>query len=210
MISYKLYVPKRVMSMKTEKLTVVIADDEPITRMDLRELLLDSGYEVVAEAGDGFDALEACRKYQPDIVLMDIKMPLLDGLSAAKMIVQEDLTDAIILLTAYREMEFIDEAKKIGVNGYLVKPIDEKSLIPSMEVMLSKGREIKRLRKDIQRVSSRLENRGVIERAKGRVMREKGMTEEEAYIYIRNLSLQKGVSMRQIADIILQSKAMVR
>lgn len=86
--------------MKTEKLTVVIADDEPITRMDLRELLLDSGYEVVAEAGDGFDALEACRKYQPDIVLMDIKMPLLDGLSAAKMIVQEDLTDAIILLTA--------------------------------------------------------------------------------------------------------------
>ena len=191
--------------MKTEKLTVVIADDEPITRMDLRELLLDSGYEVVAEAGDGFDALEACRKYQPDIVLMDIKMPLLDGLSAAKMIVQEDLTDAIILLTAYREMEFIDEAKKIGVNGYLVKPIDEKSLIPSMEVMLSKGREIKRLRKDIQRVSSRLENRGVIERAKGRVM-----TEEEAYIYIRNLSLQKGVSMRQIADIILQSKAMVR
>ncbi|MDY2984585.1 MAG: response regulator [Synergistes jonesii] len=194
--------------MKTEKLTVVIADDEPITRMDLRELLLDSGYEVVAEAGDGFDALEACRKYQPDIVLMDIKMPLLDGLSAAKMIVQEDLTDAIILLTAYREMEFIDEAKKIGVNGYLVKPIDEKSLIPSMEVMLSKGREIKRLRKDIQRVSSRLENRGVIERAKGRVMREKGMTEEEAYIYIRNLSLQKGVSMRQIADIILQSKAM--
>lgn len=210
MISYKLYVPKRVMSMKTEKLTVVIADDEPITRMDLRELLLDSGYEVVAEAGDGFDALEACRKYQPDIVLMDIKMPLLDGLSAAKMIVQEDLTDAIILLTAYREMEFIDEAKKIGVNGYLVKPIDEKSLIPSMEVMLSKGREIKRLRKDIQRVSSRLENRGVIERAKGRVMREKGMTEEEAYIYIRNLSLQKGVSMRQIADIILQSKAMAR
>ena len=196
--------------MKTEKLTVVIADDEPITRMDLRELLLDSGYEVVAEAGDGFDALEACRKYQPDIVLMDIKMPLLDGLSAAKMIVQEDLTDAIILLTAYREMEFIDEAKKIGVNGYLVKPIDEKSLIPSMEVMLSKGREIKRLRKDIQRVSSRLETRGVIERAKGRVMREKGMTEEEAYIYIRNLSLQKGVSMRQIADIILQSKAMVR
>ncbi|KEJ92753.1 ANTAR domain-containing response regulator [Synergistes jonesii] len=196
--------------MKTEKLTVVIADDEPITRMDLRELLLDSGYEVVAEAGDGFDALEACRKYQPDIVLMDIKMPLLDGLSAAKMIVQEDLTDAIILLTAYREMEFIDEAKKIGVNGYLVKPIDEKSLIPSMEVMLSKGREIKRLRKDIQRVSSRLENRGVIERAKGRVMREKGMTEEEAYIYIRNLSLQKGVSMRQIADIILQSKAMAR
>lgn len=196
--------------MKTEKLTVVIADDEPITRMDLRELLLDSGYEVVAEAGDGFDALEACRKYQPDIVLMDIKMPLLDGLSAAKMIVQEDLTDAIILLTAYREMEFIDEAKKIGVNGYLVKPIDEKSLIPSMEVMISKGREIKRLRKDIQRVSSRLENRGVIERAKGRVMREKGMTEEEAYIYIRNLSLQKGVSMRQIADIILQSKAMAR
>lgn len=196
--------------MKTEKLTVVIADDEPITRMDLRELLLDSGYEVVAEVGDGFDALEACRKYQPDIVLMDIKMPLLDGLSAAKMIVQEDLTDAIILLTAYREMEFIDEAKKIGVNGYLVKPIDEKSLIPSMEVMLSKGREIKRLRKDIQRVSSRLENRGVIERAKGRVMRKKGMTEEEAYIYIRNLSLQKGVSMRQIADIILQSKAMAR
>ena len=190
--------------MKDNKLNILIADDEPITRMDLRELLQESGYNVVAEAGDGFDAVEACKKHHPDLVLMDIKMPYLDGLSASRLIIEENLADAVVLLTAYGEKEFVEEAKAIGISGYLVKPINAKSLIPTIELLFKHIHEIKKLRRDINEISERFENRTIIERAKGRVMEELSMTEEEAYRYIKNLSLCKSISMRHVADLILQ------
>ncbi|MCE5201751.1 MAG: response regulator [Synergistaceae bacterium] len=190
--------------MKDDKLNILIADDEPITRMDLRELLQESGYNVVAEAGDGFDAVEACKKHHPDLVLMDIKMPYLDGLSASRLIIEENLADAVVLLTAYGEKEFVEEAKVIGISGYLVKPINAKSLIPTIELLFKHIHEIKKLRRDINEISERFENRTIIERAKGRVMEELSMTEEEAYRYIKNLSLCKSTSMRHVADLILQ------
>ena len=190
--------------MKDNKLNILIADDEPITRMDLRELLQESGYNVVAEAGDGFDAVEACKKHHPDLVLMDIKMPYLDGLSASRLIIEENLADAVVLLTAYGEKEFVEEAKAIGISGYLVKPINVKSLIPTIELLFKHIHEIKKLRRDINEISERFENRTIIEKAKGRVMEELSMTEEEAYRYIKNLSLCKSISMRHVADLILQ------
>ena len=190
--------------MKDNKLNILIADDEPITRMDLRELLQESGYNVVAEAGDGFDAVEACKKHHPDLVLMDIKMPYLDGLSASRLIIEENLADAVVLLTAYGEKEFVEEAKAIGISGYLVKPINVKSLIPTIELLFKHIHEIKKLRRDINEISERFENRTIIEKAKGRVMEELSMTEEEAYRYIKNLSLCKLISMRHVADLILQ------
>lgn len=190
--------------MKDNKLNILIADDEPITRMDLRELLQESGYNVVAEAGDGFDAVEACKKHHPDLVLMDIKMPYLDGLSASRLIIEENLADAVVLLTAYGEKEFVEEAKAIGISGYLVKPINAKSLIPTIELLFKHIHEIKKLRRDINEISERFENRTIIEKAKGRVMEELFMTEEEAYRYIKNLSLCKSISMRHVADLILQ------
>ena len=190
--------------MKDNKLNILIADDEPITRMDLRELLQESGYNVVAEAGDGFDAVEACKKHHPDLVLMDIKMPYLDGLSASRLIIEENLADAVVLLTAYGEKEFVEEAKAIGISGYLVKPINTKSLIPTIELLFKHIHEIKKLRRDINEISERFENRTIIEKAKGRVMEELSMTEEEAYRYIKNLSLCKSISMRHVADLILQ------
>lgn len=190
--------------MKDDKLNILIADDEPITRMDLRELLQESGYNVVAEAGDGFDAVEACKKHHPDLVLMDIKMPYLDGLSASRLIIEENLADAVVLLTAYGEKEFVEEAKAIGISGYLVKPINAKSLIPTIELLFKHIHEIKKLRRDINEISERFENRTIIEKAKGRVMEELSMTEEEAYRYIKNLSLCKSISMRHVADLILQ------
>ncbi|MBQ0055919.1 MAG: response regulator [Synergistaceae bacterium] len=192
--------------MAQNPISIVIADDEPITRMDLHELLSAAGYKIVAEAGDGFDALEACRKFRPNLALLDIRMPLLDGLSAAKMISDEDLVDTIVILTAYRDVEFINDAKSIGISGYLVKPIDEKSLIPSIEVMVERGREFKKLRREMQRTSNRLNNRSTIERAKGRIMEEQNMSENQAYTYIREMSLEKGLSMRDISEIILKSK----
>ena len=186
-----------------KKIRVVIADDEPITRMDLKELLESAQYEVAAEVGDGFDAVEACKQLHPDLVLMDIKMPLLDGLSAAHIIFEEALADTIILLTAYSEKEFIDQAKSVGIAGYLVKPIDEKSLMPNIELSVERSREIKRLKQDVARVSERLESRGIIEKAKGLVMAKQEMDEQTAYDYIRNLSRTKNLSMRRVAEIIL-------
>ena len=184
-------------------LRVVIADDEPITRMDIKEILEEKGYEVIGEAADGFDAVELCKTKKPELVLMDIKMPLLDGLSAARIMMEEDVDAAIVLLTAYSEREFIDSAKDLGVSGYLVKPIDEKSLIPSIELSVARNQEMRKLRRDIAKVSERLENRSIIEKAKGRIMERDGISEQEAYDFIRKLSLLKGMSMRRIAEILL-------
>ena len=189
--------------MEKDAIRVVIADDEPISRMDLKELLTEGGYTVVAEVSDGFDAVENCKLYHPDLVLLDIKMPLLDGLAAAKIIYEEELADTIIMLTAYSEREFVEQAKDYGVSGYLVKPIDEKSLIPNIELVVAQSKEMKRLRKDMAKVSERLANRSIIEKAKGQVMQEQNLSEQEAYHYIRKLSQLKGLSMRRVAEMIL-------
>lgn len=191
--------------MANPALRIVIAGDEPITRMDLKEFLEERGYSVLGEATDGFDAIEMCKKIKPDLVLMDIKMPLLDGLSAARILQQEQIGATIVLLTAYSEREFIDSAKEIGVSGYLVKPIDEKSIIPCIELAVARSREMQKLQKDIAKVEERLESRSIIEKAKGKIMERNGLCEQEAYDFIRKLSLTKNLSMRRVAEIILQA-----
>lgn len=186
---------------------VIIADDEPITRMDIRDMLEQEGYEVVAEAADGFDAVEACKKEHPDLVVMDVKMPLMDGMMASKIITGEDLAESVVLLTAYSDREFIEAAKQSGVSGYLVKPIDEKSFIPALEIAVERGREMKKLRQECQTITQRLENRTVIEQAKGQLMNNHGMTEQQAYDYIRQISKKKNVSMKKIAEVIIMKQA---
>lgn len=182
---------------------VIIAEDEPITRMDLREMLITAGYNVVGEASEGFDAIELCKKEKPDVVLLDIKMPLLDGLSAAKVICEEGSAQTILLLTAYSDSEFIRSATDIGVSGYMVKPIDEKSLVPNIEIAVARSREMALVKKECEYISQRLENRTIIEKAKGLLMESMKMSEAEAYEYIKNLSKEKKVSMKRIAEIIL-------
>ena len=186
------------------QIRVVLADDEPITKMDLHELLSAAGYNVVGEASDGFDAVELCRQTHPDLVLLDIKMPLLDGLSAARVIHEEALAGTIMMMTAYNEREFIEQAKQCSVDGYLVKPIDEKSLIPSIEMAVNRSREIGKLRRDIEKANDRLESRAVIEKAKGMLMAQENMSEQDAYTYIRKVSQEKHLSMKRVAEIILK------
>ncbi len=186
-------------------LRVVIADDEPITRMDLKEILEEKGYQVIGEATDGFDALELCKNNSPDVVLMDIKMPLLDGLSAARILQEEHVPTAVVLLTAYSEKEFIEKAKASGVSGYLVKPVDEKSIIPCIELAVARNREMQKLQKDIAKAEERLESRSIVEKAKGKIMESNGLNEQEAYEFIRKLSQTKKLSMRRVAEIILQA-----
>jgi two-component system, response regulator PdtaR len=189
--------------MAKEGLNIVVIDDEPITRMDLKEILESKGCNVLGEAGDGFDAIELCRKNNPDLVLLDVKMPFLDGISAAKIISDEGLADTIVLLTAYNEKEFIEGAKKSGVGGYLVKPIDEKSLMPCIELAVARSREMKKLKKDYEEVTSRLESRKTVEKAKGIIMKQNNLSEQDAYDYIRNISKKKEISMKRVAEIIL-------
>ncbi|MCD7735959.1 MAG: response regulator [Lachnospiraceae bacterium] len=185
------------------KLKILIADDEPIMRMDLRELLMEAGYDVVGDVADGFDAVEACKKNRPDLVFLDIRMPYLDGLSAAKIIFEEDLADAIILLTAYADIEFINQKKECGVCGYLVKPVDEKSLVPSIELAVSRSRDLRKLKKEIAKAQERLESRTVVEKAKGLIMLREGKSEQEAYEYLRNISQVKHLSMKRVAEMIM-------
>ena len=184
---------------------IIVVDDEPITRMDICEILKEANYDVVAQAGDGFDAIEQSRKHKPDFVIMDVKMPILDGLKAAKVITEEKLSRGIVLLTAYSNKEFIEEAKNIGIIGYIVKPIDEKSFIPNLEIIFNKQEEFEKLEKKYLKTSQKLEDRKKIDIAKSILMKKRGFTENEAYEYIRTLSMNKRCDMGKIADIIILS-----
>ncbi len=191
---------------KREKMRkIIVVDDEPITRMDICEILREANYEVVAEAGDGFDAIEQSRKHKPDFVIMDVKMPILDGLKAAKIITENKLSRGVVLLTAYSNKEFIEEAKNIGIIGYIVKPIDEKSFIPNLEIIFNKQEKFEELEKKYIKTSQKLEDRKKIDIAKSILMKTRNFTEEEAYEYIRTLSMNKRCDMGKIANVIILS-----
>ncbi|MBS4537838.1 ANTAR domain-containing response regulator [Clostridium sp. D2Q-11] len=184
---------------------IVVADDDPITRMDISEILKEENYNVVGEASDGFDAVELCRKFKPDLVIMDVKMPILDGIKASKVITNEGLAKCIVVLTAYSGMEFIDQAKESGVMAYIVKPIGKKNLIPTIEVAISRGEELEKIKNDAKNIESQLEYRKIIEKAKGILMKKENISEEEAYNMIRKLSMDKRYPMKNIASAIIMN-----
>ncbi|AQR78056.1 ANTAR domain-containing response regulator [Paenibacillus larvae] len=184
---------------------IVIVDDEPITRMDIRAMLEEADYDVVGEASDGFEAIELCKKHLPELVIMDIQMPILDGLKAGKRIITEQLAGGVLLLTAFSDKQTIEKASSIGALGYLVKPLDEKSLIPMVEVMIAKGKEIRKLEQNLTKLNQKMEERKAIEKAKGILMKENGCTEDEAYQMIRKLSMDRRCPMMEIAATIVIS-----
>lgn len=181
---------------------VVIADDESIIRMDLREMLISLGYLVVGETGDGISAVNLARELRPDLVIMDIKMPDLDGIQAAKILTEERLAP-VLLLTAFSQQELIEGAKDAGVVGYIVKPFRESELVPAIEVALSRFREFKALEKELTDTRNILETRKIVERAKGILMDTQGLKEAEAFRKIQKLSMNTRKSMREVAEAIL-------
>lgn len=187
------------------KKTIVIAEDEPITRMDICEILSEAGYEVVGEASNGFDAVELCRRFKPDLVLMDIKMPHLNGLKATKLIVNENIADAIVVLTAYSGSEFIEEAKTVGVTGYIVKPIEERNLLPAVEIAIARGKEIKVIKEEMTKINKDVEKRRTIDKAKEMLMEKYSITEEAAYKRLRKSSMDRRCSMQEIASAVIQN-----
>lgn len=184
---------------------IVIADDEPITRINIAEMLEDANYNVVGQAVDGFDAVELCKKHRPDLVILDVKMPLLDGLMAAKIINDEDLAGGIILLTAYSGREFIEKAKENSVLNYMVKPVTETSLLLAVEIAIHKADEIKKIKNETIKVTEKLEARVLVDRAKGMLIMKEKMSEDEAYNYIRKLSMDKRCSMKDISKALLMN-----
>ena len=181
---------------------VLIADDDPIIRLDLKQMLENLGYEVVAEAEDGQAAIHLARDISPDVCVLDVKMPVLDGIDAAKKLAEEQISPAI-LLTAYSDSELIDRAKESGVFGYLVKPFKPSDLAPAIEVARSRYEQNKLLSKEIDSLQSRLEARRLVEQAKGLIMKNEGVTEDEAYRRIQQQSMNARKSMKEIAEAIL-------
>lgn len=181
---------------------VVIADDESIIRMDLREMLTSLGYLVVGETGDGLSAVNLARELKPDLVIMDIKMPDLDGIQATKILTEERIAP-VLLLTAFSQQELVEGAKEAGVVGYIVKPFRESELVPAIEVALSRFREFKALERELTDTRNILETRKIVERAKGVLMDTQGLKEADAFRKIQKLSMNTRKSMREVAEAIM-------
>lgn len=190
---------------KVAQTRVVIADDESIIRMDLKEMLSGLGYQVVGEAGDGRQAIQMARELKPDLVIMDIKMPEMDGIQAARVLTEEKIAP-VLLLTAYSQQELVSGAREAGVVGYIVKPFRQDELMPAIEVALSRFREFRELEKEMGDLKETLEARKVIERAKGVLMDQYGLKEADAFRRIQKLSMDTRKSMREIAEAILLAR----
>jgi response regulator NasT len=185
-----------------EQLRLVIADDESIIRLNLRETLVGLGYLVVGDAGDGVSAIHLARELRPDLVIMDIKMPKLDGIQAAKVLTEERIAP-VLLLTAYSDRELVERARDAGVVNYIVKPFREAELLPAIEIALARFAEFQDMNKELGDLKDTMETRKLVERAKGVLMDTQGLKEQEAFRKIQQLSMNTRKSMREIAQAIL-------
>ena len=185
------------------KRTVVVVDDEPIIRLDLCQMLEEHDFQVVAEGADGFDAVEFCRQKHPEIVLLDLEMPIFDGMTAAETILAEELADCVVICTAFADEEFIRKAGNIGVSGYLVKPVEQRNLGPTLEIALAQGRRVSTYKEEVKEAERKIEENKIIERAKGRLAKVKNIPELDAYREMQKAAMEKRVALIVIAKAVL-------
>ncbi len=190
--------------MEKTRRTAVIVDDEPVTRMDLADMLEEAGFRVAGEAGDGFDAVELCEEKRPDVVLMDVKMPVFDGLTAAETILSRELAGCVVLLTAFQDREIVERAGRIGVTGYLAKPIDPRCLLPTLELALAQSERLQGSREQTRLVRQQMEDDRLVHRAQRAMARRMGCTEEEAYHKMRRMAMDKRVTVASLAQRLLE------
>lgn len=185
------------------KKKILIVEDDSIVRFDIGMMLKDAGYEVIGEIGDGEKAIEFVYSNEPDLIIMDIKMPKLDGLKASE-IISKKFNIPILLLTAYSQREYVEKAKRANIVGYLVKPINEMNLIPAVEIALNQAENVKKYNEKIQALDKKLEDRKIIEKAKGILMERFQLSEEQAYQKMRKLSMDKQISLDKLARYIIK------
>ena len=183
---------------------VLIAEDEALIRMDLAEMLRDEGYEIVGEAGDGQEAVELAEALNPDLVIMDVKMPRRDGIDAASEIASKRIAP-IVILTAFSQRDLVEKARDAGAMAYLVKPFNVNDLIPAIEVAVSRFGEIHALEEEVATLSDRLETRKLVERAKGLLQAKQGMTEPEAFKWIQRAAMDRRTTMKLVAEDVLET-----
>lgn len=181
---------------------ILVADDEPLIRLDLREMLATLGYQVVGEAADGATAVRLARETRPDLVIMDIQMPEINGIEAAETLTAENIAP-VLLLTAYSQKELVERAQQAGVVGYLVKPFRDSDIQPAVEVALARFEEFRAVREQVRTLEESLETRKIVDRAKGVLMDTQGLKEADAFRRIQKLSMDSRKSMREVAEAIL-------
>lgn len=181
---------------------VVVAEDESLIRMDLVEMLGEEGYDIVGEAADGATAVRLAEDLRPDLVVMDVKMPVLDGISAAERIVSQRIAP-VLILTAFSQRELVDKAREAGAMAYLVKPFTKADLVPAIEMAVTRHEELSQLETEITDLTERLETRKVVDRAKGILQTKFGLTESDAFRWIQKAAMDKRASMRRVAEIVL-------
>ncbi|TQN43347.1 response regulator receiver and ANTAR domain protein [Blastococcus colisei] len=192
--------------MSTETVRVIIAEDEALIRLDLKEMLEEEGYSVVAEVGDGQQAVDRARELRPDLVILDIQMPVLDGLSAAEQIASSRVAP-VIVLTAFSQRELVERARDAGAMAYLVKPFSKNDLVPAIEVARARFSEMTALDGEVRTLEERLETRKVVEKAKGLLMADLSITEAEAFRRIQQTAMNQRTSMKALAQSIVDAVA---
>ncbi len=178
---------------------VVIAEDEVLIRMDLAEMLSDEGYEVVGQAGDGATAIELAEGLRPDLVILDVKMPVLDGIAAAERIARDRIAP-VVILTAFSQRDLVERARDAGAMAYLVKPFNQSDLVPAIEMAVSRFAELAMLEAEVADLTERLETRKAVDRAKGVLQEQLGISEPDAFRWIQKTAMDLRLSMRQVAD----------
>ena len=185
-----------------ERIRIIIAEDESVIAMDIKEMLNNLGYLVVGEAGDGRSVVNLARELRPDVVLMDIKMPDMDGIEAGRILTQERVAP-VVLLTAFSQPDLIERAREAGVVAYLVKPVQEADLAPAIEIALARFTEFRELEKEVDSLQDQLETRKLVDRAKGILMDTQGLAEADAFRRIQKMSMNTRKSMKEIAQAII-------
>ncbi|HKJ56488.1 MAG TPA: response regulator [Nitriliruptoraceae bacterium] len=181
---------------------VLIAEDEALIRLDLKEMLLEEGFDVVAEVADGASAVRLTRELRPDLVILDVKMPVMDGIAAAEEIAKERLS-AILILTAFSQRDLVEKARRAGAMAYLVKPFQKHDLLPAVEIAAGRFREMSGLEAEVDNLQDRLEVRKLVDKAKGLLMDHESMSESESFRFIQKQAMERRETMKQVAQAVI-------
>jgi len=181
---------------------VLVAEDEALIRLDLVEMLREEGYQVVGEAGDGEEAVRLAGELRPDLVILDVKMPKMDGIEAASVIAKDRIAP-VVILTAFSQRDLVERARDAGAMAYLVKPFAKRDLVPAVELAMSRFSELQALENEVASLTDRLETRKVIERAKGLLMSDQNMTEPEAFRWIQRTAMDRRTTMKAVAEAVV-------